>query len=216
MGHVPHLLVPGPWDAQRIEPDQSQRRHLVEVLRRTDGAEVSYTDGSGRRGIGVWTDGAIRRGSERIDDERPASLTLAVAPPDSNGRVRWLIEKATELGVARLQWIKTIHGQGRLPPPARAKSWMVAALQQSRRSFVTTIDDSWSTLAEIGEFAVAEEGGVAFQPTRSLTVAIGPEGGWAPGEIDENVPRVSLGAGVLRTETAAIAVAAVFSAASRS
>lgn len=216
MAHVPHLLVPGPWDGEQIEPDQSQHRHLVEVLRRSDGAEVSYTDGEGRRGIGIWTDGTIRRGSEHVDEARLATLTLAVAPPDSKERVRWLVEKATELGVSRVRWLKTTYGQGRLPQPDRARSWMVAAVQQSRRSFVTEIDDSWTTLEELGDVSVAEQGGAQLQPMRRSTVAIGPEGGWAPGEINGYLPRVSLGEGVLRTETAAIAVAAVFATAVRS
>ncbi len=211
MGHVPHLLVPGPWIGEWLEPEQAQHRHVVEVLRRPDGAEVSYTDGAGRSGIGTWTERGIRRGAERLDDLLPDSLTLAIAPPDSKDRIRWLVEKATELGVVRLRWLRTIHGQGRLPPPARASSWMVAALQQSRRCWMTTIDESWSTLAQLGEFVVADRGGIPFRPTGTLTVAIGPEGGWAPGEIEETVTRVSLGEGVLRTETAAIAAAAVFS-----
>ena len=211
MGHVPHLLVPGPWDGEWLEPEQAQRRHVVEVLRRPDGAEVSYTDGAGRSGIGTWTNRGVRRGAERFDDLRAESLTLAVAPPDSKDRIRLLVEKATELGVARLRWLKTVHGQGRLPPPARASSWMVAALQQSRRCWLTTVDESWSTLDQLGEFVAADLGGIPFRPTGPLTVAIGPEGGWAPGEIAASVTRVSLGTGVLRTETAAIAVAAMFS-----
>lgn len=218
MGHVPHLLVPGPWDDERIEPEPAQRRHLIDVLRRSDGAEVSYTDGAGRRGIGAWIDGFIQRGDEQSEPTPTSWLALAVAPPDSKDRVRWLVEKSTELGVGRLRWIQTTYGQGRLPPVARTHGWMIAALQQSRRAFVMEIDSSWSRFDDLTNVVVADQSGVRFAPgivhgqTGEYTVAIGPEGGWAPDEISESVTRVSLGDGVLRTETAAIAVAAILAA----
>ena len=222
MGHIPHLLVPGPWTDERIEPEPSQRRHVVDVLRRADGAEVSYTDGAGRRGTGAWVEGFIQRGEEQTDPAPTSWLALAVAPPDSKDRVRWLVEKATELGVARLRWIRTTYGQGRLPPSARTHGWMVAALQQSRRSFAMKIDSGWSTFDDLTNVVVADQLGVRFDPEivhRQLgehTVAIGPEGGWAPDEIGASMTRVSLGDGVLRTETAAIAVAAILAADPRS
>jgi 16S rRNA U1498 N3-methylase RsmE len=40
-----------------------------------------------------------------------------------------------------------------------------------------------------------------------VTVAIGPEGGWAPEELSLGIPRIRLGRTTLRVETAAIAVA---------
>lgn len=213
MAHVPHLLVAGPWSDARIDVSPEQQRHLATVLRRDTGSPVSYTDGRGTTGLGTWAGSAIERGDETSNPEPAALLTLAVAPPDSKERVRWLIEKATELGVFRIRWLRTRYGQGRVPRADKAHAWMQSALEQSRRSRLTVVDSEWSDLADLEGFVAADRCGGAFRPERSLTVAIGPEGGWATSELPPATPVVSLGDSVLRTETAAIGVAAVFSAA---
>ncbi len=182
------------------------------MLRRGPGSPVSYTNGSGLIGAGTWTGVDIERGAETPTPEPVAALTLAVAPPDSRDRVRWLVEKSTELGVERIRWLRTHFGQGRLPRSDRARAWMQSALEQSRRSRVTTVDSDWSELVELGDFVAADRTGAAFRPEGSITVAIGPEGGWAPSELPPTTTLVALGDAVLRTETAAIGAAAVFSA----
>jgi 16S rRNA (uracil1498-N3)-methyltransferase len=212
VAHVPHLLVVGPWDGDRIGVAPEQRRHLASVLRRDPGSPVSYTDGSGVLGAGIWTGVDIERGTETETPEPPETLTLAVAPPDSRDRQRWLVEKATELGVERVRWLRTRFGQGRLPRQDKAQAWMQSALEQSRRTRVTRIDAAWSDLADLGDFVAADQTGDGFRPEGSITLAIGPEGGWAASELPAATPVVSLGVSILRTETAAVAAAAVFAA----
>ncbi len=180
------------------------------MLRREPGSPVSYTDGAGLLGEGTWTGIDIERGAEASTPAPIASLTLAVAPPDSKDRVRWLVEKSTELGVRRIRWLRTRFGQGRLPQSDKAQAWMRSALEQSRRSRVTVVDSDWSVLADLGEFVAADQTGSPFRPEGSITVAIGPEGGWAPSELPTATPLIALGDAVLRTETAAIGAAAVF------
>ena len=142
----------------------------------------------------------------------PGMGVSAAAPPASKERQRWLVEKCTELGVARLRWLRTRFGQGRVPQHDKAHAWMVAALEQSRRSRIMSVDRDWSSIVDLGVFIAADLGGAPFQPEEVLTVAIGPEGGWAPDELPGSCRRVSLGKGVLRSETAAIAAAAVHAA----
>ena len=201
-----------PWNDVRIDVTPEQRRHITAVLRREPGSPVSYTDGSGLIGEGTWTGVDIERGAETSTPPPIASLTLAVAPPDSKDRMRWLVEKSTELGVARIRWLRTRFGQGRLPRPDKAQAWMQGALEQSRRSRVTVVDSQWSELGDLGGFVAADRTGGPFRPEGSVTVALGPEGGWAPSELPHTAILVALGDGVLRTETAAIGAAAVFSA----
>jgi 16S rRNA (uracil1498-N3)-methyltransferase len=212
VAHIPHLLVARPWHDGRIDVTPDQHRHLTTVLRRDPGSPVSYTDGAGVIGAGTWTGVYIERGTETSEPEPPASLTLAVAPPDSKERIRWLVEKSTELGVERISWLRTRYGQGRPPQSRKAQAWMKSALEQSRRSRVTVVDSDWMDLSDLGEFVAADQTGRPFRPEGSVTVAIGPEGGWAPTELPPTTPVVSLGVSVLRTETAAIAAAAVFGA----
>jgi 16S rRNA (uracil1498-N3)-methyltransferase len=204
--------VPGPWQGRIIEVPPGQRHHVENVLRRKPGSDVSYTDGAGLCGEGTWTAAGIERGDEISVPEPPSSLTLAVAPPDSKERIRWLVEKCTELGVARIRWIRTQLGQGRPPQPDKAHAWMQSALEQSRRAHVTVVDSGWSTLDDLGDFAAADQSGRSFRPLGSITLAIGPEGGWAPSELPPTTYLVTLAPSLLRTETAAVSAAALFGA----
>ena len=173
---------------------------------------MTYTDGHGTSGQGTLVEEGIERGAEQTEAAPSDLLTLAVAPPDSKDRVRWLVEKCTELGVDRIRWLTSEHGQGRIPRLDRALAWMIAAVEQSRRAWTTDVDADWSALSDLGSFVAADRGGAPFRPSGTTTVAVGPEGGWSPRELDLIDERISLGPGVLRTETAAVAVASVFSA----
>lgn len=208
MAHVPHLLVSGAWSTSTVAVSTEQQRHLTRVLRRAEGDPVSYSDGAGRRGIGVWTGEAIERGDEAVDPPPSPDVTLAVAPPDNKDRQRFVVEKAAEIGVRRLRWLRTVHGEGRLPRPERADAWMRAAIEQSRRSWIMEIDSEWVEIDQLEQWVAADAGGGPLVPADRITVAIGPEGGWADDELPADTTRVSLGDGTLRTETAAIVAAA--------
>jgi 16S rRNA U1498 N3-methylase RsmE len=58
-----------------------------------------------------------------------------------------------------------------------------------------------------GPVAVCEQGG-SKEPPHARTVVIGPEGGWAPGEVPEEAMLFDLGDTILRVETAAVVAAA--------
>jgi len=210
MGHIPHLVLAPGWTGIRITVDERQRRHIGSVLRRTDGDPVTYTDGAGTTGSGTWTGMAVERGEEHAVAPPSPRLTIAVSPPDSKDRVRWLVEKATELGVSRIRWLRTAFTQGRVPRHDRCVSWMIGAVEQSRGAWLTDIDDAWCGIDDLEDpWVAAQSGGAAPHIDRDLTVAIGPEGGWAPGELPEGIGLVHLGDRILRTETAAVAVAVV-------
>ena len=69
---------------------------------------------------------------------------------------------------------------------------------------VTQLADLFSR----NEVAIAEPGGVEVAAAHR-TIVVGPEGGFAPDELDGSVSRVSLGESVLRAETAAIVAGAL-------
>jgi 16S rRNA (uracil1498-N3)-methyltransferase len=205
VGHVPHLFVPGPWDGPGVALDDRQLHHLRAVLRLTGEIDVTYTDGGGRSGLGRVVGGTLERGEERaVARTRP--VTVAVAVPDSKERTRFLVEKAAELGADRIRWLSTRYGQGRPPRADRAQQWADMALEQSRGSHRTIVDDGTARLGDIdGLILVADRGG--GRPAGSaqpVTVLIGPEGGWAPGEVPDHLGRIGLGDKVLRVETAVI------------
>jgi 16S rRNA (uracil1498-N3)-methyltransferase len=213
MRHVPHVLVPRPWDAGMLHLDEPTGRHLREVLRVRPGDPISYTDGAGNVGRGTFAGGAFERGPEREVVRPPVRLTLAVSPPKASDRLRFLVEKAAELGVDRLEWLRTRHTLGRLPKPAKAAAWATAGLQQSRGAWAMELGDTaidWDRLRDLGTaVVVARPGGPppSIPSSGSLVVAVGPEGGFAADEVPGDLPIMGLGPRVLRVETAALAVA---------
>lgn len=210
MAHVPHLLLPGPWSETRIELPGPTVHHLRSVLRMHDGEACSYTDGAGRGGEGVLEAGAIVRGDESVFPA-PPTVILAVAPPASKDRLRIIVEKAAEIGVSRIRWLDTRFGNGRPPRADKSMQWAQMALEQSRGHHLTTVDEELVSVDALeGNLVAADQGGAtpATMPA-PLTVLVGPEGGWAPGELPEGIPTFGLGDRVLRTETAAILAAFV-------
>lgn len=208
MGHRPHLYLPGPWQAESIPLSGQQLSHLRKSLRITDPADVTYTDGQGRVGLGGFDGAAVTRGEEEAIS-RGAVIRIAVAPPRSKDRQRFLVEKLQEIGVGAISWLRTEHGTGGVPAPRRAAAWAVGALEQSRGAWLMEIEgESLLEDYDKSSLVVCDQEGVSIPPPAAAIVAIGPEGGWAPGEIAPEFARWSLGRTVLRVETAAIVAAA--------
>jgi 16S rRNA U1498 N3-methylase RsmE len=133
---------------------------------------------------------------------------VVCAPPDNRDRARFLVEKLSELGVERLRFLATVHGQGKPPRQERLLAWAVAGLEQSRGAWLLDVDEGLVTFSSIsGPFVVCEAGGDR-RLSHARTVVIGPEGGWAEGEVPTDAPRLGLGDTVLRVETAALVAAA--------
>jgi 16S rRNA U1498 N3-methylase RsmE len=110
--------------------------------------------------------------------------------------------------VAELRFLQTRHGQGRPPKTERVRSWAVAGLEQSRGGWLMRTPGEMMQLPALSEpFVVCDPGGTRERPL-ARTVVIGPEGGWAPGEIPNSAHRWDLGPTVLRVETAALVAAA--------
>lgn len=207
MKHVPHLVVAAPWDADVLPLSIVQWRHLTKVLRLGHGASVTYTDGLGTAGSGVLESQSLKRGVEH-QIARPSELTVAVAPPANKERQRYLVEKLTELGVARLQWLETEHGRNRPVAPPKVFSWVLTALEQSRGAWLMETPEGLVGWGELEAPVVVCEPGGGDRPGEARTVVIGPEGGWAEGEVLPGLDRWDLGPTVLRTETAVVVAVA--------
>ena len=210
MARVPHLFVSGPWESSLLDLDEVGSNHIRKVLRRADGDPVTYTDGAGHHGRGHLSSAGIVRGEEAAA-ARPVRPLLAVAPPAQRDRARFLVEKLAELGTLELRWLETTFGQGRPPPADKVALWCRSALEQSRSSWMMSVAPGPSTIDDLPDGTVfADHSGPARDDLGDVTcIAIGPEGGWAPGEVAFDAPLVGLGRSVLRVETAAIAAAAI-------
>jgi len=161
----------------------------------------------------------------------PLHLLLAVFKFD---RFEWAVEKATELGVARITPVLARRTEKHLAQSSakRVERWRRIAheaAQQSRRSDVPAIDDplalqpalaATSSATKILLAETEEEISLASILTahqgQPAALAIGPEGGWTQQEMELFTAQewhfVTLGPRILRAETAAIAALAIASA----
>lgn len=208
MRHIPHLVVPAPWNGDEVSLSIIQSRHMSKVLRKGRGDKVTYTDGLGTMGEGRLGEHTVQRGEERFVP-RGKELTVAVAPPASKDRQRFLVEKLAELGVARLLWLDTKHGSGRIASNAKVFSWILTAVEQSRGAWLMETSDDVAPIAQINRPYVVCQPGAPTEIPSSTTVLIGPEGGFAEEELPIDSERWSLGPTVLRVETAAVVAAAL-------
>jgi 16S rRNA (uracil1498-N3)-methyltransferase len=161
-----------------------------------------------------------------VDRELPFAVTLAVGMP-ANERMDWLVEKATELGVARLQPLVCERSVLRLDgerAQRKREHWQaiaVAACEQSGRARVPVVEaplalPPWLAAgAAAGERLLLSPGAPSLAAGRApapICALSGPEGGLAPAE--EAAARaagfapVGLGPRVLRAETAPLALLA--------
>jgi 16S rRNA (uracil1498-N3)-methyltransferase len=216
-------------DRAILEGDEA--RHLTRVLRAKVGDTVSLFDGSGRewpaRVAAIGRDRVeLDAGQPRVDaNPRGIPVTLAVALPKGD-RQKWMIEKLTELGAARLVPLETTRGvaEATASAQARLERVVIEACKQCGRNTLMEIAAGCPLnrlLAEMPAGAcvvIAHPGGrpldaAGVPPTATAMIAlVGPEGGFTDEELTAadraGVIRVSLGPHILRVETAAIALAA--------
>lgn len=209
---TPHLWLPPPWNGDRIPLQAGQAHHLYRVLRSADGDPVTYTDGQGQRGKGKLAGDQIRRGEEDLVPRPHPEINLYVAPPVERNRTRFLVEKCTELGLRRLTWL--ITRQSRSHPPAfqRARAWMREALEQSHGCWLPQFSEQNESPYGLNSetiFCIPGSPSPTAQASPSqVSLAVGPESGWAKGEVPAASPKMGLGSNILRVETAAIAAVA--------
>lgn len=209
-----------------LDPEESH--HLVRVLRLLPGATVFVFDGNGseyecqvsRVHKNAVELNVIARLSNEI--ESPLQLTLGQSLIKGD-KFDWVIQKATELGVTRIVPLITEHcevrkGEGRELRLQRWRRIALEATKQCGRRKIVEIEQAQS----FEQFCAAETSSLKFLFTErggnrlpdashhhSLTLAIGPEGGWSEKEMLLSgvcgFQATFLGARTLRTETAAVA-----------
>ncbi len=218
----------------------SASRH-VQVLRLQPGAALTLFDGAGGewsaevRVMGRKTVSARALAHQPIERELATPVTLALGMP-ANERMDTLVEKATELGVARIvplvceRSVLRVAGDRAERKAAHWQAIAVAACEQSGRNRVPQIEAPQLLRDWLAAQAAAEgqrwvlslaDGAlplIARRPPAGepLLVLSGPEGGLAPAEqaavLAAGFLPVSLGARVLRADTAPLAVLACIAA----
>jgi 16S rRNA (uracil1498-N3)-methyltransferase len=219
-------------EGMRLELPAAAGVHLAKVLRVRSGDELVVFTGDGNeyrasvesvRGNRVAV--AVGAGCA-LDRESPLAVTLVQCMARAD-RMDVIVQKATELGVARIIPVQSRRGVVRLDAAqaeSKAAHWraiVVNACEQCGRNRLPAVEvprrllDYLGALPAEGVRLLLEPGAQARRTApigAEVTVAIGPEGGLDEEEIEAfrlaGFQTMRLGPRVLRTETAAIAALA--------
>ena len=207
-----------------------QAHHLRNVLRLKTGDEVELFDGEGGGYCGLVEahgDAVFVRELKRTNFEQLQSRLVLAAALIKSAKFEFILQKATELGVAEIIPLYTRFCEIEIPRhkiEARLERWrriLQEASKQSRR-FVSPVlrppieFSDFLGLAELSccsKFLFYEkaEAPWSFQAklANDIVLCVGPEGGWDVREVEQakeaGFDIKSLGPWVLRAETAAIA-----------
>jgi len=229
----PRFFVEGPLSVNaRIELPAAVAHHARTVLRLREGDPIVLFNGLG----GEYHAHLAGRsqaevvGFDPIEREASLHITLIQAQATAD-KVDWVIEKAVEIGIARVIVTGTARSTARLDPARRARRlqhWrelaMAACCQcgRNRPMAIVAAESLADALAEAGDAHVkwmldpSAAHGLPSAPPRAqrTALAVGPEGGFDSGELQlagqaGYVP-IALGPRVVRTETAGLAAAAAW------
>jgi 16S rRNA (uracil1498-N3)-methyltransferase len=227
--HVDHPLAKG----QAVPLSQDQAHYLTGVMRLAVGDPVllfNGRDGEWRASLTV----ASKRGAIATCDGQTRPLVL---PPDlwllfapiKKARTDFIVEKAVELGVARILPVQTRHTNSERIRQDRLQAHALEAAEQCGATYVPEVADLapldrvlrdwpenrrlyWCDEAAVGQPA-------ALAPAEGpAAILIGPEGGFSVDEAARlrarpGVVPLSLGPRILRADTAAVAAITLWQAA---
>jgi 16S rRNA (uracil1498-N3)-methyltransferase len=220
-------------------PDTAAQ-HAVRVLRLRAGDAVTLFNGDGRQYPARLLTATPRATRVRVDSvetplrESPLRMTLLQALARGD-KMDWIVQKATELGVARVVPVVTARSDVKLPAARggkRLEHWRaiaIAACEQCGRNTLPRIDAAGTLDAFLAADTAADSAvhwvlhpgeGTRIRdlaPSAThVTLAVGPEGGFAEADLtalhQAGYRALNLGPRILRTETAGIAALAALQA----
>lgn len=227
---LPRLFVDQPLeDGQLITLNGAPANYLANVLRLAAGAQVKLFDDR----TGEWLARVEEAGRKRVTLRTTAKLRGREAAPDlwllfaplKRGPVDILVEKATELGAARLIPVMTERTVADRVNLDRLRANAVEAAEQCDRTALPRIDAPVKLAALLADwpaerrlYVADEAGGVPLAQAATpgpAAIMIGPEGGFTDAERERisavpQATRVALGPRILRAETAALAALTIW------
>lgn len=226
---VPRLFVRQPLgEGVNVELDAGQANYLGNVMRLGTGAELLVFDGL----CGEWLARIAETAKKRMtltvvrktrEPESIPDVWLAFAPV-KRAQTDWLVEKATELGVARLVPVMTQRTVAERVKLERLESIAIEAAEQCGRTRLPEIVEPVQLRRFLDEldpgrrlYFADENGGEPIASSLRegpAALLVGPEGGFT--EEERSMVRgcgaaaISLGPRILRAETAALAALAAY------
>lgn len=229
MSSAPRIYVPvrlRPGEAASL--DENQSKYLLRVMRLSDGDTVRVFNGKDGEWRALLVQDSAKKASIQPEEQTRTQLdgpdlTLLFAPLKKT-RTDFVVEKACELGVRRIQPVMTEFTQSSRVRSDRLQSVVVEAAEQTERMDIPVVEDDMPLLKALDAWPddrpvyYCDEAGDAKPMRETLSekasgpagILIGPEGGFSPQERERMrslpfIVPVTLGPRILRAETAAVA-----------
>ena len=212
--------------------NEDESLHCVKVLRHKVGDVIQVIDGNGTRAIGKIEAAHAKQCAvsltekEVVTQSRNYKLHIAIAPTKNIERIEWFVEKAVEIGIDEISFIKCKNSERTVIKDDRLKKVAKAAVKQSQQAFIPKLN----SLVDYKEFIKNNISDVKLiahcekelkqqikqqvTTNKSFTVLIGPEGDFNKDEIALAIAAgylpVALGESRLRTETAGLFACGAF------
>lgn len=212
--------------------NEDESLHCVKVLRHKVGDIIQVIDGNGTRAIGKIEAAHAKQCAvsltekEVVKQPRNYKLHIAIAPTKNIERTEWFVEKAVEIGIDEISFIKCRNSERTVIKDDRLKKVAEAAVKQSQQAFIPKIN----SLVDFKDFLKINTSEVKLiahcekeskqhvkqyvSTNKSFIVLIGPEGDFNKDEIALAIAAgylpVALGESRLRTETAGIFACGAF------
>lgn len=223
------VTTPEELAASELAIEGERHQHLFRARRVEPGARLRLVDG---RGNARWAHvAAVDRKrallvpAEAASPNEPASEVRLLVPLPRPERAAWLVEKATEIGVAAIHFLHSERaprsiGEGTL---ARLVRVAVAAVEQCHRARIPEITGvhGWEELPVLIPSTASRwlldpqappPAPLGIDRAAQAVLLVGPEGGFTAGELERtralDFTALGLGPTILRIETAALVGAA--------
>ncbi|OUT94097.1 MAG: hypothetical protein CBB92_13925 [Flammeovirgaceae bacterium TMED32] len=204
--------------------NEEESRHCLQVLRHQTGDQVHITNGKGLIAkVKIISTYRKECHFEIVSNDKITQKSfhqhLAIAPTKQTERMEWFVEKACELGVDEISFIRTKNTERSKLKLDRLEKKTISALKQSKGGFKTIIhplvsfDTFMQHTREDPRYIATVQPELAHLTTYLIPqsrqiILIGPEGDFTSDELGKALEKgyqsVSLGEKILRTETAGI------------
>lgn len=219
--------LPSPGEEALLDGDAAH--YLSRVVRARPGERVTATDGAGTVAtLEVIESRPVVRvvGGEHRSVPRAAERVLLCGSPEGD-RADWMVEKLAELGVSRLVLVECERAKWERAE-AKLERWSrlaAAALRQSQSAWLMRLEGPVALVTAIAGAEKAAARWVALPGAETVPLSrehggswcvVGPSPGFSEAEVnrlrESGFAPAGLGGSRLRTETAALTVAALWQA----
>lgn len=201
--------------------------HCCKVLRKKTGDEIIVIDGLGKMARVEITFITEKKCEAKIleiisiNNNHQSNIHIAIAPTKQIDRIEWMVEKAVEVGVSEISFIKCKNSERVNLNINRIEKIVESAVKQSLQAIIPTVNDlipfdkfisatAKNQLCLIAHCAEGEKLNLkSLKPDQGpVLVCIGPEGDFTSEEVNfaikNDFKALSLGGNRLRTETAGL------------